>query len=152
MATKFNGNKNEKIALDAFIKLMRASNSVSHDCNAVINSRNLTESQFGVLEAIFHLGPMSQKQLSEKLLKSGGNMTMVVDNLVKSSLVERQKNTSDRRYYTIVLTESGRKLISEMLPDHIALITQRMNSLNQNELQILGDLCRKLGLSGFNHQ
>ncbi|MEW6709801.1 MAG: MarR family transcriptional regulator [Candidatus Riflebacteria bacterium] len=152
MATKFNGNKNEKLALDAFIKLIRASNSVSYDCNAIINSRNLTESQFGVLEALYHLGPMSQKQLSEKLLKSGGNMTMVVDNLVKYSLVERQKNNSDRRFYIIVLTESGRKLITEMLPDHVALITRRMNSLNENELQILGDLCRKLGLARFNNR
>ncbi|MFZ5950149.1 MAG: MarR family winged helix-turn-helix transcriptional regulator, partial [Candidatus Rifleibacteriota bacterium] len=70
----------------------------------------------------------------------------------KSSLVERQKNTSDRRFYTIVLTEAGRKLISEMLPEHVALITRRMNSLDETELQILGDLCRKLGLARFNNR
>ena len=54
-------------------------------------------SQFGVLEALWHLGPLCQRDLGLKIRKSSGNMTMVVDNLEKRALVDRRKNADDRR-------------------------------------------------------
>lgn len=148
MAAKFKGSSKQILALRSFIKLVRAANSVSADCSRVYLAKNLTESQFGVLEALYHLGPMSQKQLSEKLLKSGGNLTMVIDNLAKHDLVMRQKRLDDRRFYWVSLTDRGRELISAIFPDHVELITQRLSVLNEDEQLQLESLCRKLGL-GF---
>jgi MarR family 2-MHQ and catechol resistance regulon transcriptional repressor len=147
MGTKFVGDETEKRVLDAFIKLIRAGNSVLLHCNSVIVRNGLTESQFGVLEALYHLGPLSQKQISEKLLKSGGNITMVIDNLVKSGLVSRQKREDDRRFYWINLTEKGSALIAAIFPEHVKLISRRMNVLTAEEQIELSRLCRKLGLA-----
>lgn len=106
---------------------------------------NLTISQFGVLEALYHLGPMCQNDLAGKILKSSGNMTMVIDNLEKRSLVTRQRNPDDRRMVTVSLTKNGVDLIERILPEHVAAITDEMKILSPEEQIQLGELCRKLG-------
>jgi len=134
-------------ALDSYIKLMRAAGSVSLTISRSLSQSGLTESQFGVLEALHHLGPMRPCELATKLLTSGANMTTVVDNLEKRNLISRSRDTDDRRAFTIRLTGEGEALISELFPRHAEFITQGMSSLDPGEQLMLGDLCRKLGKS-----
>jgi MarR family 2-MHQ and catechol resistance regulon transcriptional repressor len=147
MATKFKGDKRKILALDCFIKLARAFYSVSNEINRSISGNGLTETQFGVLEALLHLGPMSQKQLGIKLLRSGGNITMVLDNLEKRGLIVRKRSDSDRRFFFVHLTEKGRQLIEGIFPAHAGFVQQRFSVLDESEQVILGRLCRKLGLN-----
>src|SRR6056297_239457 len=107
MGTHFQGNKKEKRTLNAFIKLMRATESINNRLNRHLADADLTASQFGVMEALWHLGPLNQKSLGEKLLKSGGNITLVIDNLEKCNFVQRHQDPSDRRAMLIHLTEKG---------------------------------------------
>jgi MarR family 2-MHQ and catechol resistance regulon transcriptional repressor len=106
----------------------------------------LSVSQFGVLEAIYHLGPLSQSEIAKKVLKSTGNITLVIDNLEKRDLVKRERQEEDRRYYAVRLTTKGRKLISGTFPRHAAKIVEEMGALSSAEQEALGKLCRKLGL------
>ena len=103
-------------------------------------------SQFGVLEAIYHVGPLSQAELAKKILKSTGNITMVIDNLEKRGLVRRERKEGDRRYYAVQLTPEGKKLISSIFPRHAGKIVETMNILTKAEQETLGQLCKKLGL------
>jgi MarR family 2-MHQ and catechol resistance regulon transcriptional repressor len=146
MGTHYKGSQDIRQALDAYIKLVRASESVTSRVIRHLDDDGLTVSQFGVLEALFHLGPLSQRELAQKILKSGGNVTMVIDNLEKQGLVKRERNEEDRRLYRITLTPTGRKLIKNIFPRHAAKIASQMNILTKEELQELGHLCRKLGL------
>jgi MarR family 2-MHQ and catechol resistance regulon transcriptional repressor len=146
MSTHYPGTTEEKRALDLYIKLMRAAESVTVRVNSHLAAKNLTISQFGVLEALYHLGPMHQSLLGEKILKSGGNMTLVIDNLAKRGLVERQRNPEDRRYVTVRLTEKGRALIEEIMPAHVATVVAEVGVLTAAEQEQLSTLCRKLGL------
>jgi len=146
MGTHFKGSTEIKQALDAYIKLVRASESVTSRVIRHLDDDGLTVSQFGVLEALFHLGPLSQRELAQKILKSGGNVTMVIDNLEKRQLVKREREAEDRRLYRITLTPAGRKLIKSIFPRHAGKIASQMNILTKEELKELGDLCRKLGL------
>jgi MarR family transcriptional regulator, 2-MHQ and catechol-resistance regulon repressor len=148
MPTRYSGSESERRALDAYIKLMRASGSVTARLSRLIAEAGLTGSQFGVLEALLHLGPLCQKELGEKILKSTGNVTMVVDNLEKRGLVRRERDAEDRRYNTVHLTEEGRRLIADLFPHHAAAITSEMSALTRTEQEELGRLCRKLGLAG----
>jgi MarR family 2-MHQ and catechol resistance regulon transcriptional repressor len=145
MPTHYQGTSEEKLALNTFIKLTRAVESLASRLSQRGTLGNLTVSQFGVLEALYHLGPMCQNELASKILKSSGNMTLVIDNLEKHGLVSRQRNSDDRRMVTVSLTESGRKRISEVLPGHVAAIADEMGTLNPEEQETLGKLCRKLG-------
>lgn len=145
MPSHYQGSQEEIQALNTFIKLTRAYESVSSRLSAENALQNLTVSQFGVLEILFHLGPLCQGEISSKLLKSGGNVTFVVDNLVKSGLVDRQRSQEDRRQVFVSLTDAGRELIQQVLPEQVAAITRVMSALTMDEMQILGALLKKLG-------
>jgi len=134
------------LALGSFIKLRRAVNSLSARLNAPLSKdHGLTETQFGVLEALYHLGPMPQARLCEKLLVSGSNLTTVIDNLERSGLVRRDDNLEDRRAYLVTLSDSGRSLIARAFPEHSARIRTMLGALTQAEQRELSRLCRKLG-------
>jgi len=145
MGSHFDGTKDEVRALSAFINLLRAANSLHAQQSRWLADTGLTVSQFGVLEALYHLGPLRQKQLSEKLLKTGGNMTMVVDNLEKHGQVERRRSATDRRMVTVHLTRKGRRLIDRIMPDHVDGIREELARLSAREQEQLRVLCRKLG-------
>jgi len=133
------------LALSVFVKLMRAAETVSAQVHRELTGEGITVSQLGVLEALLHLGPLCQRDLAAKILKSTGNLTLVLDNLEKRGLVERSRDQRDRRYFTVSLTESGRRLIERIFPAHAERIRQRMAALEQDELAELGRLLKKLG-------
>lgn len=146
MATHYQGTEDEILTLNAFIKLTRASESINNRLNRHLAENNLTVSQFGTLEVLLHLGPLNQRAIGEKLLKSGGNITMVIDNLEKNGLVSRKKDPSDRRAVLIHLTDKGKTFISTIFPQHLSKIKKEFSVLNKEEKKKLADICKKLGL------
>ncbi|AZI43624.1 MarR family transcriptional regulator [Deinococcus psychrotolerans] len=147
MPTKYAGGDQERAALDAYIKLWRASHLVEMQANRHLARFDLTTSQFGVLEAVYHLGPLSQQALAKKILRSSGNLTMVIDNLEKTQLVRRERNQQDRRVMIVSLTPAGRELIAQVLPPHVRGVVGVFDSLSKDELAQLSSLTRKLGLA-----
>ncbi len=146
MGSHYKGPEKERAALSAFINLMRASDSVvSMLFNHPGLKHGLSPSQFGTLETLWHLGPMCQRELSRKLLKSSGNVTLVVDNLEKRGLVERRPHPSDRRMTTLHLTAKGEALIKGLFPRHARATAELMGVLTTGEQETLRRLCRKLG-------
>jgi MarR family transcriptional regulator, 2-MHQ and catechol-resistance regulon repressor len=148
MPTKYRGQADEVRALNAFIKLARAMNSMTANlARHVADEGDITMSQFGVLEALLHLGPLSQGDIGQKLLLSGSNVTTVIDNLEKRGFVTRTRRRGDRRVVDVTLTESGRKLITRLFPAHARRITNLLSALTAKEQDRLGHLCRTLGKS-----
>jgi MarR family transcriptional regulator, 2-MHQ and catechol-resistance regulon repressor len=147
MGTRYKGQPREIRALDTFIKLMRATDSVTADLSRSLAEAGLTMGQFGVLEALLHLGPMSQSDIGAKLLRSGSNVTTVVDNLEKRNLVRRERRQDDRRVVTVSLTADGRRLIQKLFPGHARRIADLFGALSQDDQRTLGNLCRTLGRS-----
>jgi MarR family 2-MHQ and catechol resistance regulon transcriptional repressor len=147
MGTHYDGSKKERRALDAYVKLRRATESVSARLSASFSGEGLTESQFGVLEVLHHLGSLCQADLGKKILRSGGNMTMVIDNLERRGLVTRQRDPQDRRYSTVSLTAEGQKLIDRIFPAHVDAVVDEFGRLTTAEQEELARLCRKLGLA-----
>jgi MarR family 2-MHQ and catechol resistance regulon transcriptional repressor len=146
MGTHYEGSKRERQALDAYIKLVRASLSLEARVNAHLQDYDLSISQFGVLEALYHRGPMHQNQLAEKILKSSGNLTLVLDNLVRRNLVTRERGKTDRRFITVHLTEEGERLIEAIFPRHVRIVVNEFGVLTPDEQVELSRLCRKVGL------
>lgn len=148
MPTKYRGTAAETRALNAFIKLMRATNALGGSLSrSLADEADLTMSQFAVLEALLHLGPMSQGDICGKLLLSGSNITTVIDNLEKRDLVRRQRREDDRRVVEVSLTTKGRQLIDRLFPSHARRITTLFGALSPKQQDELAALCRTLGLS-----
>lgn len=147
MPTRYQGTEEERQALDAYVKLARAANAVSARTHArAARCRGLTETQFAVLEALLHLGPMTHGQVSAKILKSGSNVTTVIDNLEKAGWVCRERDARDRRVQVVSLTGDGRELIEEIFPEHVRGVVEVFSALAPEEQRELARLCRKVGL------
>jgi MarR family transcriptional regulator, 2-MHQ and catechol-resistance regulon repressor len=145
VGTRHRGSIEEINSLNAFIKLQRAAESVSSRVHSVLPD-GLTVTQFGVLESLYHLGPLCQGELAEKLLRSGGNLTLVVDNVEKAGYVVRERDPADRRFVVVKLTDKGTKFISEFFPKILQNVIREMSILSSTELLDLGRLCKKIGL------
>lgn len=146
MGTHYKGSGSEINTLNAFIKLMRSVESLNNRLNRHLADAGLTVSQFGTLEVLLHIGPLNQRAIGEKLLKSGGNITMVIDNLEKCGYVKRKKDPNDRRAVLIHLTGKGEKFIREFFPKHLDKIKKEFSVLTEDEKKQLALLCKKLGV------
>ena len=146
MPTHYTGDETTRRALDAFIKISRARKVLSIQTSQLLAEYGLSESQFGALEALYYLGPMCQKEIGDKLLVTGGNMTMVINNLEKRQLVSRERAEEDRRQMVVSLTGKGQQLIAELFPQHAQNIVKLMGVLDAEQQEQLGQLCKMLGL------
>jgi len=134
------------LPLNTYTKLMRAAESVTARVSRCMSEAALTISQFGVLEALYHKGPLCQRDIAAKILKSTGNITLVIDNLEKRDLVRRERDSEDRRYLTVHLTAAGTELIAPVFARVEEAILSEMSSLSTAEQELLGQLCKKLGM------
>ncbi|MDE2333180.1 MAG: MarR family transcriptional regulator [Rhodospirillales bacterium] len=132
-------------AVGAYVKLLRAARAVVGAVEPRLAANALTTTQLGVLEALLHKGPMSQRELGRKVLTSAANMTDVLDKLQARGLIARCRASSDRRSVSVGLTDAGRALIEALFPRHAADIARAMSGLTRPELERLAALLRKLG-------
>lgn len=146
MGTRYKGTDKEMTALNSFIKLVRAAESTLSRVNLVLSKYNLTESQFAILDALSHIGPLFQKDLGNKLLKTGGNITLVIDNLEKRSLVKRERREQDRRYFTIHLTKQGKALFTKVFPVYLSAIVKEMSVIPKSDHLELQRISKTVGL------
>jgi MarR family 2-MHQ and catechol resistance regulon transcriptional repressor len=146
MPTRYDGTREERRALDAYIKLQRAAETIVTRTTAHLAAYNLTTSQFGVLEALYHLGTLSQRDLAQKLLKSTGNISTVLKNLEKRGLISRERNPDDTRYMEVCISGAGQELLASFFDQHVQGIVEEMSILTADEQEELARLCRKLGL------
>ncbi len=145
MGTKYQGSKTDIRALNTWIKMTRASNSLHSYINQSLENTGISITQFGVLEMIFHLGPLPQMVISQKMLCSPGNITLVIDNLVRGGFAVRKNDPHDRRYHLISLTQHGRKLVQELLIKHVKNIVSAFSVLSDADQTVFSGFCESLG-------
>jgi MarR family transcriptional regulator, 2-MHQ and catechol-resistance regulon repressor len=110
-----------------------------------IESLSLCPSDFGVLEALLHKGPLPVNTIGKKVLLTSGSITALVDRLEKRGLVERFDDPSDRRVRLVRLTESGKALIQVAFASHEEHMDNAVADLTTDELANLIELLKKLG-------
>jgi MarR family 2-MHQ and catechol resistance regulon transcriptional repressor len=147
MKTTEKYGKEADLALSLWVKLTKAYHTVSRLTGENIKKYNLTRPQFCVVECLGHNGEMTLTALSSKLLVTGGNMTLVVDNLEKEGLVERVRSKEDRRTINVKLTDKGAHLFSSVFKKHAQFITKNFQVLSEKEQVQLSKLLKKLGTS-----
>lgn len=144
--TKKYGKKID-LALSTWVKLARTYSSFDKKSIESIKTLGLTKPQFAVIEVIGHLGPLKVREVCSKMLVTGGNITLVLDNIEKLGYIERVPSKDDRRAIDIQLTPAGQKLFDEVFIEHAGNITRMMSALSAAEQESLGILLKKLGTS-----
>ncbi|MCL7965335.1 MAG: MarR family transcriptional regulator [marine benthic group bacterium] len=133
-------------ALRLWIRLARAYRAIEQAAARDVARHGLTLAEFGMLEAIHHLGPMPLGEIQRKILVSSGGVTYVADSLEKRGLIRREPSVSDRRVRIAVLTEQGEKLIREIFPEHERVLEETMSGLDPGEQEEAASLLRRLGI------
>jgi MarR family 2-MHQ and catechol resistance regulon transcriptional repressor len=105
------------------------------------------QSDFGVLEALLHRGPLSVKELGAKVLLTSGSMTAAVDRLADRGLVARRDDPQDRRSRIVHLTDAGRELIERAFAEHRIAMEQAVAGFPVEERSALIRSLRRLGLA-----
>ncbi|MFV0341773.1 MAG: MarR family winged helix-turn-helix transcriptional regulator [Anaerocolumna sp.] len=136
--------KTNNLNLKALIALSRCTQHVHKLEYRTIKEGGLTVSQFAVLEVLYHKGNLRVCQILEKILATGGNMTVVIDNLVKEKLVIRAIDPSDKRVNLISLTPKGYDLMSSIFPNHEKNIDEIFSVLTEDEKKQLIHILKKL--------
>jgi len=135
----------QRAVLKTYTQMMRATDAVTTRMHQHLADTGLTLSQFGVLEVLYHKGPLCQRDIGRKILKTSGNMTTVIDNLEKRGLVVRKQDPTDRRRMSVQLTNSGFDLIQALFPIHADRAEKTFAVLQADELELLGQLLKKIG-------
>jgi len=104
----------------------------------------ITASQFSAMKVLRIHGKLAQRDIAKYILKSGGNITMLVDNLENMGLVTRDRDTKDRRITYVSLTPQGEKVFDDLYPGHLGRIREVMANLTEAECEQLITLLQKV--------
>ncbi len=137
----------QPLALKLWVVLSRAHNALGERLQASVAAHDLTLTEFGILEVLYHKGPLLLGEVQRRILVSSGGVTYLVDRLEKKGLVERRECTGDRRARYAALTEAGEEIISRIFPAHASCIESLMGSLSEDEQRAAVALLRRVGLA-----
>jgi MarR family transcriptional regulator, 2-MHQ and catechol-resistance regulon repressor len=132
-------------AVHLWLVLWKASRAVQANAQRSIARHGMVESDFGVLEALLHRGPLSAKALGAKVLLTSGSMTAAVDRLAARGLVRREADAEDRRACIVRLTAAGERLIRRAFAQHRAEMETALVEFSITEREALLPLLRRLG-------
>ena len=129
-----------------FLVLWKAARAVETYAENSITELEMCGSDFAVLEALLHKGPLPINEIGKKVLLTSGSITVAVDRLESKELVERRTSGTDRRARIVHLTKDGRELITRIYAAH-ATDMERLaaNSLSRAERDTLIRLLKKIG-------
>jgi MarR family 2-MHQ and catechol resistance regulon transcriptional repressor len=129
-----------------FLVLWKASRALQSYAEKSISKLELGASDFAVLEAVLHKGPLPVNEIGKKVMLTSGSITVAVDRLEAKGLVERRAHSTDRRAKIVHLTKEGRKLITRAYDDHAADLERLASaSLTRAERETLIRLLKKIG-------
>jgi MarR family transcriptional regulator, 2-MHQ and catechol-resistance regulon repressor len=132
-------------ALRLWVIMSRAHTAVAAHASADVARHGLTLAEFGIIEALYHRGPMLLGEVQKRILVSSGGITFLVDRLTAKGLVERRSCETDRRARYAALTPKGTALVAEIFPTHAAVVKRAMEGIGEEEQQQVADLLRDLG-------
>lgn len=137
----------EVVAHEALMNVLWTGTQLKRTARTFFRDAPLTEAEFNLLLVLRHNDePLSQNDLSQRLLVDKSNVTTLIDRLQRADLIRRNPVPGDRRRYHITLTGAGRKLIDTLDPVYHRMVAAVMSGLSDRESRTLIRLTRKVRL------
>jgi MarR family 2-MHQ and catechol resistance regulon transcriptional repressor len=128
-----------------WLVLWKAHDAIRANAEHSIAELGMCLTDFGVLEALLHKGPLSVNALGGKLGLTSGSATTAIDRLVERGLVERTVAAADRRARIVALTRTGRALVARAFAEHELAMDRAVAGLGDDERALLVGLLKTLG-------
>jgi len=137
--------RQDSTGVHVWLVFMKAFQALLPHAARSIKRTELGDSDFRVLEALLHKGPLPVNTIGPKVWLTPGSISVAVDRLVKKGLVSRKGHPDDRRVRQVELTAKGRALIARGFQEHSAAMETSVRVLSKNERLTLLRLLKKLG-------
>ena len=137
--------RQDSTGVHVWLVFMKAFQALLPHAARSIKRTKLGDSDFRVLEALLHKGPLPVNTIGPKVWLTPGSISVAVDRLVKKGLVSRKDHPDDRRVRQVELTAKGRALIARGFQEHSAAMETSVRVLSKNERLTLLRLLKKLG-------
>ncbi|MFR2845490.1 MAG: MarR family winged helix-turn-helix transcriptional regulator [Finegoldia magna] len=134
---------NTKKSMAVYISMSRVINTLRRENNKLILKHNLTLGQFAVMEALYSKGRLSTGEVMEKILTTSGNIPVIVKNLEKDGFITRDQDKSDKRRFILDLTEKGKDLMDEIVPENLKFMDELISLWDDDEKEELIILMNK---------
>jgi DNA-binding MarR family transcriptional regulator len=133
-------------ALRLWLRLLTCSQLIERQVRTRLRSRfGITLPRFDLLSQLErNPGGLKMNELSRLLMVTGGNITGIVDQLVKEGLVERVDDAADRRAWRVRLTRAGDKAFAEMARTHEEWVVDLLSGLSRRDSDALMQLLARL--------
>ena len=128
-----------------WLVMMKAMRALTRYAAADIEDTGLGLSDFGVLEALLHKGPLPVNTIGPIVDLTPGSISIAVDRLFAKGLVTRVESTEDRRVRIIGLTSRGKDLIVPAFRKHSGQMKRVFAELGAEELRALELALKKVG-------
>lgn len=134
---------NTKKSMAVYISMSRVINTLRRENNKLILKHNLTLGQFAVMEALYSKGRLSTGEVMEKILSTSGNIPVIVKNLEKDGFITRKQDESDKRRYILDLTDKGKNLMDEIVPENLKFMDELISLWDDEDKEELIILMNK---------
>lgn len=134
---------NTKKSMAVYISMSRVINTLRRENNKLILKHDLTLGQFAVMEALYSKGRLSTGEVMEKILSTSGNIPVIVKNLEKDGFISRNQDESDRRKYILSLTDKGKDLMDEIVPENLKFMDELISLWDDEDKEELIMLMNK---------
>lgn len=129
----------------------RTAGSIHEHLRRQVEAHGLTLTEFGVLEALLHKGPLPHGDIADRVLLASSSITYVIDKLEDRNLLRRRPSEEDRRVKIAELTPDGREKIETAFPKHASLINDLMADLSLEEKRTAASVLRRIEHSAHEH-
>src|SRR5690625_2626679 len=133
------------LSLKLFVVLSRAMQSVQKQIAKDIKKYNMNQTEFAVLELLYHKGEQPIQKIGQKVLLASSSITYVVDKLEKKGFLSRKACAKDRRVTYAEITEEGKQFMDDIFPEHEAEIHNIFGGLTEDEKEEMIVQLKKLG-------
>jgi MarR family transcriptional regulator, 2-MHQ and catechol-resistance regulon repressor len=142
---KDKGDENLADGTHVFLIVWKTYRALLARAQASIKQVELCDSDFRVLEALLHKGPLPINVIGNKVDLTTGSITSAIDRLEEKRLVARKNHPDDRRIRVVELTAKGRRLIEKAYAQHQLDMEEAVRGLSREERSILVKLLKRLG-------
>ncbi len=130
------GNKTET-SIRLWFRLVRLETRMQAAVGERLRQIGVSIPQCDVLTTLSEREGVSQQQLAERLYVTKGNISGLLDRLEGAGFVERRAAETDRRQYSIYLTDAGRAMAEKAIAVQHRWIASTLGRLSEADLEAL---------------
>lgn len=128
----------DRLELRTWLRLLACCNLIEKEIRTRLrNHAGITLPQFDLLAALDRAegGALVMGELSRRLMVTNGNVTALVDRLVRDGLLEREVSPTDRRVLVVRMTPRGREIFESVAPKHATWLEDLMAAMHRERVE-----------------